>query len=53
MQDQAAKANYEALLEKINLLSPRELADMIFYAYKLPQHICLRQITIAPTNQEL
>jgi NADP-dependent 3-hydroxy acid dehydrogenase YdfG len=51
MSDKQEQKNYQEWINQINLLTPKELADMVWYSYSLPQHICLRQVVIAPTNQ--
>lgn len=51
MENKEIMQGYAEWIKNIQLLSPDELADMIVYSYKLPQHICLRQIIIAPTTQ--
>lgn len=33
-------------------LEPGHVADAIIYAYKQPQHVCIREIVIAKTNQD-
>ena len=33
-------------------LSPKDIADVIYFAYSRPQNVCIREIVIAPTRQE-
>ena len=41
---------YCELLGNPTFISPDELADIIFYCWKLPQYICIRDLVIMPTD---
>ncbi len=34
-----------------NVLAPEDVARAIFFAFEQPQHVCIREIVIAPTEQ--
>lgn len=53
MEDKQMMNDYKKWIQSIHLLEPSELADMVVHSYKLPQHVCLRQVIIAPTNQTI
>lgn len=33
-------------------LQPEDIARSVFFAFEQPAHICIRELVIAPTNQE-
>lgn len=35
------------------ILQPKNIADTALFVYQQPQHVCLREIVLAPTKQEL
>ncbi len=41
---------YCELLGNPTFISPEELAGIIFYCWKLPQHICIRDLVVMPTD---
>ena len=41
---------YRRLLGNPDFLSAEELAEVVLYCYRLPQHICIRDLVIAPTR---
>ncbi|MGL5722295.1 MAG: SDR family oxidoreductase [Brevinema sp.] len=46
-------ANYKEMRSHFNGgLKPKDIADAIAYTYNLPQHICIREIVIAHTEQQ-
>ena len=46
------KENFEDLKEKIGgFLDPEEISNAIFYVYKKPQNVCVREVVLAPTRQ--
>ncbi len=45
--------NYKAWTSSIGgSMSAEAVADAIVYAYSAPQHVCIREIALAPTRQE-
>ncbi|KTD33636.1 SDR family oxidoreductase [Legionella israelensis] len=44
---------YCELLGHPDFINPEELANIIMYCWELPQHICIRDILIAPTNTSI
>ncbi|MGL4676546.1 MAG: SDR family oxidoreductase [Brevinema sp.] len=52
--DDSIKANYQKNKDIIkDLLIPEDIADMIYYAYTQPQHVCIREILVTSTKQSL
>lgn len=41
---------YKRLLGNPDFLTAEELAEVVLYCYRLPQHICIRDLVIAPTR---
>jgi NADP-dependent 3-hydroxy acid dehydrogenase YdfG len=41
---------YKEALGNPDFLSAEELADVVLYCWKLPKHICIRDIAVAPTR---
>ena len=41
---------YRAALGNPDFLSAEELADVVLYCWKLPKHICIRDIAVTPTR---
>jgi NADP-dependent 3-hydroxy acid dehydrogenase YdfG len=41
---------YKRILGNPDFLSAEELADIVLYCWKLPAHICVRDIVVAPTR---
>jgi len=41
---------YRELLGNPDFLSAEELADIVLYCWKLPSHICIRDIVVTPTR---
>jgi NADP-dependent 3-hydroxy acid dehydrogenase YdfG len=41
---------YKAALGNPDFLSAEELAEIVLYCWKLPPHICIRDIVVAPTR---
>ncbi len=33
-------------------LNPEDIARAVAFAYEQPAHVCIRELVIAPTNQE-
>lgn len=51
--DQAIKDNYELWKQSIDGgLEPAQIADCAWFAYQMPQSVCVREIVIAKTKQE-
>ena len=51
--DQAIKDNYELWKQSIDGgLEPAHIADCAWFAYQMPQSVCVREIVIAKTKQE-
>lgn len=51
--DDSIKQQFTKEREKVTqVIQPQELADIILHAYQLPQHICMRNIVVAPTEQK-
>jgi NADP-dependent 3-hydroxy acid dehydrogenase YdfG len=47
------KGSYEAWKKTMGGgLAPEDVARVVLFAYQQPQHVCLREILIAPTSQE-
>ena len=42
--------DYRAALGNPDFLSAEELADIVLYCWKLPPHICIRDIVVTPTR---
>ncbi|MGL5956934.1 MAG: SDR family oxidoreductase [Brevinema sp.] len=52
--DNTIKSNYQKNKDTIkDLLIPEDIAEMIYYSYIQPQHICIREILVTPTKQSL
>jgi NADP-dependent 3-hydroxy acid dehydrogenase YdfG len=41
---------YSRVLGNPDFMTPEELADIIYYCYKLPAHLCVRDLVVAPTR---
>jgi NADP-dependent 3-hydroxy acid dehydrogenase YdfG len=41
---------YCELLGNPTFIAPEELADIIFFCLQLPQHICIRDLVVMPTD---
>jgi NADP-dependent 3-hydroxy acid dehydrogenase YdfG len=41
---------YREMLGNPDFLSPEELADVVPYCWKMPPHICIRDIVVTPTR---
>jgi len=41
---------YKRILGNPDFLSAEELADIVLYCWKLPAHICVRDIVVTPTR---
>jgi NADP-dependent 3-hydroxy acid dehydrogenase YdfG len=41
---------YKEALGNPDFLSAEELADVVLYCWKLPKHICIRDIAVTPTR---
>ena len=51
--DQAIKDNYDLWKQSIDGgLEPAQIADCAWFAYQMPQSVCVREIVIAKTKQE-
>ena len=51
--DQAIKDNYDLWKQSIDGgLEPTQIADCAWFAYQMPQSVCVREIVIAKTKQE-
>lgn len=51
--DQAIKDNYDLWKQSIEGgLEPSQIADCAWFAYQMPQSVCVREIVIAKTKQE-
>ena len=51
--DQTIKDNYNLWKESIEGgLEPSQIADCAWFAYQMPQSVCVREIVIAKTKQE-
>ena len=47
------KAGYEAWKTEMGQpLQPNDIAESIFFAYQMPQRVCVREIVIGPTAQQ-
>ena len=47
------KAGYKGWKKSIGgAISPEDIASAIIYAYQQPQHVCVREIVLAPTKQD-
>lgn len=52
--DQHVLDDYQAWKKEIaTILAPIDIANAIWYAYSQPQSICIREIVITPTKQEM
>lgn len=50
--DEAAITNYQNWKRDIGgVIGANDVANAAFYAYNLPQNVCIRDLTIAPTKQ--
>lgn len=53
MKNKTAMEGYKQSIHTIHLLAPEELASMVLYLYQLPQHICVREFVVTPSNQSI
>ncbi len=52
IQNTGIKQSFDTLKNSLGkVLSPSDVANIIFNSYQLPQHVCIQEITITPTKQ--